>query len=87
MKVEGIILAVGRLAGEVIGAHIIVIQNEVAYSHLAAFSEVAYKSIDSTISYIPLFNGGTDENISRVVVVLFLLDTLLRSGDLPALQR
>jgi hypothetical protein len=43
MQTPGMILVVGRLGGEIICGHMIVIQGDVAYSHLAAFSEAAYK--------------------------------------------
>jgi hypothetical protein len=43
METPGIILVVGKLGREVIGGNIIVIHNNVAYSHLAAFSDAGYK--------------------------------------------
>lgn len=43
METPGLILLVGKLGREVIGGHIIIIHNNVAYSHLAAFSEAGYK--------------------------------------------
>jgi Acetyltransferase (GNAT) domain len=43
MQTPGMILVVGRLGGEIIGAHMIAIQGDVAYSHLAAFSDAAHR--------------------------------------------
>lgn len=42
-QIPGLTLVIGKLGGEVIGGHIIVIHDNVAYSHLAAFSEAGYK--------------------------------------------
>jgi hypothetical protein len=44
METPGIILVVAKLGRDVIGGNLIVICNNLAYSHLAAFSDVAYKS-------------------------------------------
>jgi hypothetical protein len=43
LRTPGFVLVVGKLGGEVVGGHVIATHGEVAYSHLAAFSEAAYK--------------------------------------------
>jgi hypothetical protein len=43
MQTPGVTLLIGRLGGEVVGAHMIIIRDDIAYSHLAAFSDDAYK--------------------------------------------
>lgn len=43
LQTPGLIMAVGRLGGEVAAAHLIAIHGDVAYSHLAAFSDDGYK--------------------------------------------
>jgi hypothetical protein len=47
METPGFILITGKLGGEVVGGHIIVIQDDVAYSHLAAFSDLGYREFAS----------------------------------------
>lgn len=42
-QLPGIILVVGKAGGELVGGHVVAIHNNVAYSHLAAFSRSAYK--------------------------------------------
>jgi len=43
MGTPGVILLVGKLGEKVIGGQLIVIHNNMAYSHLAAFSDAGYK--------------------------------------------
>ena len=43
LNTPGMVLFVGKLRGEVIGARLAAINGDVAYSHLSAFSEVGYK--------------------------------------------
>jgi hypothetical protein len=43
MQTPGFVFVAGKFGGGVIGGHIIAIHNDVAYSHLAAFSDTAYK--------------------------------------------
>jgi len=44
LQTPGVIIVLGKLGGKVIGAHMVVIHGDVAYSHLSAFSDAAYKS-------------------------------------------
>jgi hypothetical protein len=44
LNTPGMVLFVGTRRGEVVGAHWIAIQGDVAYSHLAAFSTVGYQT-------------------------------------------
>ena len=43
LTTPGMILFVGKRCGEILGAHLVAVQNTVAYSHLAAFSPVGYE--------------------------------------------
>jgi hypothetical protein len=43
LGIPGMVLILGRQRGEIIGAHLVAIQGDVAYSHLAAFSAVGYQ--------------------------------------------
>lgn len=44
LTTPGMVMIVGKLQGEVVGAHLVAVQNLVAYSHLAAFSAEGYRS-------------------------------------------
>jgi hypothetical protein len=43
MQTPGLILVVGKLAGEVIGADLVIIHDDVAYYHLGAYSDLGYR--------------------------------------------
>ena len=43
LQIPGTILIIGKADGEVVGAKLIIVQNNVAYSHLTAFSPRGYK--------------------------------------------
>jgi hypothetical protein len=43
LRIPGTILAVGKIGGEVVGADLVIVQNEVAYAHLGAYSPPGYK--------------------------------------------
>ena len=44
LNTPGMVLFVGKLRGEVVGAHLSATHGDVAYSHLAAFSNVGYQT-------------------------------------------
>ena len=43
LSIPGMVLVVGRQGGQIVGAHLVAIQGDVAYSHLAALSSVGYQ--------------------------------------------
>jgi hypothetical protein len=47
LDVPGIFIVIGKIEGDVVGAHIIVIVGNYAYSHLAAFSDKGYRNFAS----------------------------------------
>jgi hypothetical protein len=47
LQIPGMIIVIGKLGDQVIGANLIIIQDKVAYWHLAAFSSVGYKIMAS----------------------------------------
>ena len=63
MKIPGATLIVGKLGQEVVGAHLILINGNVSYSHLAAFSESGYKHSASYGIYWMTLNHLKDRNI------------------------
>jgi hypothetical protein len=43
LMIPGMVLILGKLHGEVVGANLILMRNDVAYDHLAAYSSVGYQ--------------------------------------------
>jgi hypothetical protein len=44
LRIPGMVLMLGRHRDQIVGAHLVAIQGDVAYSHLAAFSSVGYQN-------------------------------------------
>ncbi len=63
LQTPGVVLVLGRLAGQVEGGHIIVTHDNVAYSHLAASSDAGYKHCVSYAIYWETLNFLAEHGI------------------------
>ncbi len=63
LQTPGLVMCVGRIDGEVSAAHVLVIDGNTAYSHLAAFSESAYKYRASYGIYLRTLQSLADRGV------------------------